>query len=63
MTAKEELEQKVRELNEETQKTVEVKNQERALVKNQLDAIRANSELAKMYNDNASLGADNLSGE
>lgn len=63
MTAKEELEQKVKELNQETQKTVEVKKEEKALAISQLDAVRSNSELAKMYNENASLGADNLSGE
>lgn len=63
MTAKEELEQKVKELNQETQKTVEVKQEEKALAISQLDSIRSNSELAKMYNENAMLGADNLSGE
>lgn len=60
-------EKKFKEMGEKLKKDVEtdkqVEKQETAIALSNLDAIRKNAELAKMYSESAQVGAENLSGE
>ena len=50
-------------LKEETEKEQEKEEKTGAIVKNQLEVIAHDREVARMYSDNAKVGADNLAGE
>ena len=50
-------------LKNDTREAVETEKKETAIALSNLDAIRKNAELAKMYSESAQVGAENLSGE
>ncbi|MEK7180318.1 MAG: hypothetical protein AAB706_02485 [Patescibacteria group bacterium] len=62
MTGIDKLRQQAEKLKAETEEKAEADVQETAIVKSQLDMVRGNPELAKMYTDNARVGSENLGG-
>lgn len=62
MTGIDKLKTQAEKLRTETEKKVEAEVKETAMVKSQLDMVRGNPELAKMYEDNAKVGSENLGG-
>lgn len=49
-------------LHQEVEKEEKVKEEQKAVALNQLAALRENAELAKMYNDSADIGSENIQG-
>jgi len=62
MTPQDKLKEVADKLRKEKEEHMEAEANETAIVKNQLDMIRENSELAKMYEDNARVGSENVDG-
>ena len=63
ISAKEKLKIQIDKLKEEKRMKEEQDKKETAIILNNLASIKQNAELAKMYADNAKVGADNLAGE
>src|SRR3990167_6103405 len=62
MTAQDKLKEVADKLRRETEEKREEEATETAMVKSQLDMIRGNSELVKMYEDNSKVGSENVGG-
>lgn len=62
MTGYEKLKNTAEKLKKESENLVKTEEKSMSIVKSQLEKIDSDHDLAKMYNDNALVGAENLSG-